>query len=180
MNTIDAIMARRSVRGYLDKPVEDEKLNTLLKIGNKAPVAGPFHMTVIRGRKKLDELDELVRAAVEASDNAFLKGRFALPGYTATYSAPVLVLFSAPAQGNGKANSGNAATSMAIAAVDMGLGTCYLGSILTAFAANPDLAARYGVPEGYVPMNGLVIGYPGAKEIPGRPRADADNINFVD
>ena len=111
MNAIEAIMARKSVRGYLPKPVEDEKLNTILAAGNKAAHAGPLFMTVIRDRSVIDDIDAKVKAAVEVSDNAFLKGRFAIPGYTCTYGAPVLIILSAPAEGNGKANAAGAAAN---------------------------------------------------------------------
>ena len=40
MNTLEAINARRSIRKYLDKPVEFEKLTTILDAASRAPSAG--------------------------------------------------------------------------------------------------------------------------------------------
>ena len=40
MNTLDAINNRRSIRKYLDKPVEFEKLTVILDAASKAPSAG--------------------------------------------------------------------------------------------------------------------------------------------
>jgi nitroreductase len=37
MNVIDAIKTRKSTRTYLDKPVENEKLNKILEAGRLAP-----------------------------------------------------------------------------------------------------------------------------------------------
>ncbi len=46
MNTLDALQKRKSIRGYLDKTVEKEKLNLILKYGKKAPHAGPFQYLI--------------------------------------------------------------------------------------------------------------------------------------
>ena len=40
MNTLDAINNRRSIRKYLDRPVEFEKITTILDATIKAPSAG--------------------------------------------------------------------------------------------------------------------------------------------
>lgn len=39
MNVMEAIRARKSVRSFLDKPVEDEKLNIILEAARLAPSA---------------------------------------------------------------------------------------------------------------------------------------------
>lgn len=59
MNTLEALQARKSIRGYLDKPVEADKLKAVLKYGNKAPNAGPFHMSVIQNTDLLKEIEGL-------------------------------------------------------------------------------------------------------------------------
>ena len=181
MHTLEALQARKSIRGYLSTAVEEEKLLTVLQYGNRAPNAGPFHMTVIRSRALLDTLDAATRAAVESGGTDFLRQRFAIPGYTATYGAPVLVLLSAPAAGYGAVNCACAVTNMAIAAAELGLGTCYLASILTAFRADPALAKTLGVPDGFVPQCGMCLGYASETQIPGRPRPEEPgNITFLD
>ena len=40
MNTLEAINARRSVRKYIERPVEFEKITTILDAARKAPSAG--------------------------------------------------------------------------------------------------------------------------------------------
>jgi nitroreductase len=40
MDVLEAIKKRRSVRNYLDKPIEEEKLNAVLEAGRHAPSAG--------------------------------------------------------------------------------------------------------------------------------------------
>lgn len=181
MNTIDALEARRSVRGYLDKPVEDDKLKLILKYGNKAPNAGPFHMTVITNRKLLDEIDATAKEAGMASGDKFTIERFSIPGYRCTYGAPVLVILSAPQGGFSSVNIACAATNMSVAAVDQGLASCYLVGVLMAFQAKPELQKELDLPEGYIPQCGLILGYQSENEIPGIARnSDLSNVNFIE
>lgn len=181
MNTLEALQKRKSVRGYLDIPVEDEKLKSILKYGNKAPNAGPFHMSVIRDKAFLDELNGTVAVAVAANGNEFMKKRFSIPGYKATYGAPVLVLISAPEGPFSAVNAACAATNMGIAATELGLGTCYLAGILMAFQVKPEYLSRAGVPDGYRPQCGLIIGYESERQIPGMQRKeDLSNVSFID
>ena len=60
MNTLEALAKRKSVRGYTSQAVEPEKLETILQYGNKAPNAGPFHMTVIRKQELLQRINDAV------------------------------------------------------------------------------------------------------------------------
>ncbi|MCD8019787.1 MAG: nitroreductase family protein [Clostridiales bacterium] len=180
MNTIDALEARRSVRGYLDKPVEEDKLKLILKYGNKAPNAGPFHMTVITNRDMLDAVDAAAKEAGLASGDKFTTERFSIPGYRCTYGAPVLIILSAPEGGFSSVNVACAATNMGVAAVDQGLASCYLVGVLMAFRAKPELLEKLELPEGYVPQCGLILGYQGENEIPGITRnSDLSNVNYL-
>ena len=59
--TIETILARKSVRTYLDKPVESEKIETLLRAGMAAPSGmdrRPWELLVISDRSTLDSLAE--------------------------------------------------------------------------------------------------------------------------
>ena len=56
MNSIEAIYKRRSVRKYLDKPVEREKIEILLKAAMAAPSGRntqPWHFYVVEGKEKM-------------------------------------------------------------------------------------------------------------------------------
>ncbi|PUU86449.1 nitroreductase family protein [Halanaerobium sp.] len=56
------IFKRRSIRKYLDKKVEEEKIQKLLKAAVAAPSAGneqPWHFIVIKAREHLDQLAEI-------------------------------------------------------------------------------------------------------------------------
>ena len=59
METLKAILSRRSIRKYFDRPVNDEMIRLLLKAGMYAPSARnkqPWHFIVVRDRKILDKL----------------------------------------------------------------------------------------------------------------------------
>ncbi|AEI14249.1 nitroreductase [Flexistipes sinusarabici DSM 4947] len=63
MQLLEGIFKRRSIRSFIkDKPVETEKIETLLKAAMSAPSAGnqqPWHFIVIDERKILDEIPEI-------------------------------------------------------------------------------------------------------------------------
>jgi FMN reductase [NAD(P)H] len=48
MHISEAILARKSVRAYVDKPVPDGHLEKIIEAGRWAPNAGPFQISVIR------------------------------------------------------------------------------------------------------------------------------------
>ncbi len=59
METIEAIMTRRSVRKYTSQEVSEEQVEQLLRAGMQAPSANngqPWHFVVIRDRAILDEI----------------------------------------------------------------------------------------------------------------------------
>lgn len=65
MNTIEAIMSRRSIHRFKDTPVTEKDIETLLEAAMNAPSAGdgrPWHFVVVTDREKLnafaDKVDE--------------------------------------------------------------------------------------------------------------------------
>ena len=59
VNAMNSIFARRSVRKYLDKPVEQEKVERLLQAAMQAPSAGnqrPWEFIVVREKETLRKL----------------------------------------------------------------------------------------------------------------------------
>ncbi len=180
MNTLDALEARKSVRGYQDRPVEEEKLAAILKYGNQAPIAGTIFMSVITGKAVLEEINDAGKQAALASGNEFMISRVSIPGYKLTYGAPVLIVLSAPAAGYGAANTACAAENMCIAATDLGLGSCFLAGFLAAFRYKPELLEELNLPKGYVPQCGVIVGYEGESAIPTAPRVpNPDNIAYI-
>lgn len=196
METLSALQARKSVRSYLDREVEKDKLDRILAAGNHAPNAGPFHVTVIRDRAYLAALDAAALEAMKNSGNDFLMRRASLPGYRPLYGAPILLLLSAPEGPYAMANVSCAATAMTVAAADLGLGSCYV--------VTPTLALKGGntldknvtfdqgkaidggalldilkLPEGCRPLCGVLLGYAGEETVAPPPAGKADNVTFI-
>ena len=69
---IENILARRSVRGYLDKPVPAEAVETILNCGMHAPTGLGFqgwHFTVVRDRALLDAISAANKKLMLESGN---------------------------------------------------------------------------------------------------------------
>jgi nitroreductase len=68
MRVSEAVAERRSVRGYLDRPVEPELIRRLLESAARAPSGGnlqPWHIDVVGGAK-LDELRAIMAEKIAA------------------------------------------------------------------------------------------------------------------
>jgi len=71
MNVYDAVQTRRSVRGFLDRPVPDQTMRRILQAAARAPSGGnlqPWHVTVVTGAA-LQRLKDIMKDRVrEAPD----------------------------------------------------------------------------------------------------------------
>lgn len=66
MEALDAILTRRSIRRYLDRPVPDDAVTLLLKAAMAAPSAQnqqPWQFIVVRERALLEEMAEVSQYA---------------------------------------------------------------------------------------------------------------------
>ena len=72
METIEALVKRRSVRAYRDKPVEREKMEAILDAARHAPSGAntqPWQVAVVTGESKLllqDRIESAYRSGIEA------------------------------------------------------------------------------------------------------------------
>lgn len=180
MNVQQAIETRRSIRAYEDRPVEREKVEAVLRAGNQAPIFGQFHMSVFEGQAQIQAVD---RAAVEGMKHSgvpFLENLAAQEGFHPLYGAAALVVLSAPGgndeKGFNMANVSCAAENMMLAATGLGLGSCFLMGPMIAFS-DPAMGARLELPEGYVPLIGVALGY-AAGERPAAPAREGNNITW--
>ncbi len=158
MEAMEAILKRKSVRSYKQEAPTDEQLKALADAGLSGPGGGAVHLSVVQKADLIKRINDITKAAMLASEG-FAKERASLPGYEPLYGAPVLMLFSAPDQ-NGLANCACAAENVLIAATGLGLGSCFLMSIKSAFSGSegPELLKQCGVPEGYTVCCGVIAG----------------------
>ena len=122
-NLLEVISKRKSIRGYLDKEVEKEKLDYLIEAFRLAPSAKnlqPWKLIIINDKNKIEEL-------IPACKNQVFIGE-----------APLVIAvcaFEEEAYGTmgGYLNSypidiGIAFEHLVLAAEEQGLGTCWIGA----------------------------------------------------
>ena len=167
MNVFEAIKTRKSVRDYMDKPVEDEKLTMVLEAGRLAPSASnrqEWRFVVVRDeatRKKL----------IPAAGNQKFVGQ-----------APVIIAACADTDGHimrcGQAchpiDVAIALDHMTLMAVELGLGTCWIGHF------NADEVKKIlGIPENIQVVELMPLGYPADTSLKEKKRlAFKDIVKF--
>ncbi len=184
MDISKAIVNRKSVRAYENKPVPADVLKKIIEAGQWAPNAGPIQISVIQNAGLKQRINNRAKDAMLHSENEFVRRRASLPGYEPIYGAPVLVLLSAPADAPlGAANTALAAENMLLEATGLGLGSCFLMSPTRALNgdANHDLAQKAGVPEGYTVHCAVIVGYAAAEnKFSPVDRSKRGTVNYVD
>ena len=174
---LSCIMARRSIRQYLDKPVEHEKLEVIVRAGINAPSGvnrQPWIVRVVEDQKLIADVNEVYKKAnpEQVKRDKNFKNMFR--------NAPNLICVCTPANGGGELDAGLLGENMMLAALSMGLGTCCLGGPVRWLNSNADakfFLDRLDIPEGYKLNYILAIGYP--DEQPDAKPRDASKVKFI-
>ena len=153
------IMSRRSVRKYLDKPVEHKKLETVALAGINAPSAmnrQNWAIRIIEDQKLMADVKDMCR------------------------NAPNLICVCAPTDGRFDLDAGLLGENMMLAAQSLGLGTCIQTGPIR-FLTTDEKAKAFrdslDIPEGYKLLYVISIGYP--DEQPEAKPRDASKIKFI-
>ena len=151
METFECIEKRRSVRNFLDKPVEWEKIGDLLRAGQLAPTSGnvqDFKFVVVTDKSKISALA-----------NACLKQHWIA-------KAPVIIIVYSEPKINSRfyglrgeklytiQNSAAAVENILLGATDIGLASCWVGAFDETMINNV-----IGAPENVRPQAIIPIGY---------------------
>lgn len=157
MEVFEAIKIRRSIRSYQDKPVEKEKLDKLLEAARLAPSAKnrqEWRFIVVTDREKREKLVD------------------ACKGQKFVGEAPVIIvgLVDPSTSRWYKVDIGIAMEHMVLEAVELGLGTCWIGAFY-----QEKLKELLGIPEEKEVVALLTVGYP-KEEVEPRPRKSIDEI----
>ncbi|MBR2717070.1 MAG: nitroreductase family protein [Oscillospiraceae bacterium] len=170
MNTLDAIRARHSSRGFTDRQIPDAELETILFAGGQAAVGGADFKSM-----KLFAVQD--PALLQAIDEASAKKR---PGSHPLYGAPTLVVLASKKSilpSIEFTNAGCVIQNMMIAAADLGIDSIYLWMSMYGINEDPELMKRLGFPEEYTCVGTMALGYE-AKEVP-KLKADEQRIEVT-
>lgn len=166
---LNNILERTSVRSYLDKSIEDDKIEKLLRAGMAAPTAvnkQPWHFVVVTDKSLLQKL-------AKANPYAEMVAR-----------APLAIVVCGDMT---KALDGNArefwvqdcsaaSENILLAATGLGLGSVWTGT----YPSEERCAAVsevLGLPETLIPLNTIVIGYPDGEVTP-KDKWQESNISY--
>ena len=164
MDVFDAIKKRRSVRTYLDKPIEEEKLNAVLEAGRLAPSASnrqEWRFVIVRDgevRRKLGEA---------ANEQSFVG------------TAPVVIAACAVTDEHVMScgqlcypiDVAIALDHISLAAVEHGLGTCWIGAF-----NEGKVKEILGIPEEVRVVGLMPIGYPATQAVKEKNRLPFNKI----
>ena len=180
-SVVEVIESRRSIREYKDVPVEREKLQTIAECGVWAPSAmnrQEWEVRIVDNKQWIDGCTAAYLKIVEGTD----KAKYMLtPTFKNIFRNASAVIFVAAPEGLfSGVNVGMLGQNMMLAAIELGLGTCCLGSVQMTFAepAMAEYLASLGFSEGYKLSYALTVGYP--DEAPEAKPRDLTKIKFVE
>jgi len=166
MELMEAILTRRSIRKFKNKPIQNEILDKLLRAAMQAPSAGnrqPWHFVIITERGKLDKISDFH------------------PYSKMLKEAPLAILICAKVETDKYCDywvqDCSAATqNLLLAAHALGLGGVWLGiyPIQERVSGIKDLLS---LPPDIVPLSLNAIGYPNEKK-KAEIRYNKDKIHY--
>ena len=154
---------RYSVRKYSDRPIEDEKMDRILRAGQVAPTAvnrQPQRIFVLRSREALEKAQKVTRF---------------------TFGAPVIILVCSDKNVCHTMNDGQylgpvdcsiALTQMMLEAFEEGIGSCWVRG----FDRN-DVKKVFELPDNLVPEAMMPMGYPADDSEPSKFHSENISID---
>lgn len=166
---LDNIATRTSIRDYEARPVEQTKVDNMLRAAMAAPTAmnkQPWHFVVVNQRSVLDALSE-------ANPNAKMLKK-----------APLAIVVCGDTEkmieGGGRdfwIQDASAATeNLLLAAHAMGLGAVWTGAYPSEERCN-SISKVLSLPNNLIPLNMVVIGYPAEHPHP-KDKFKEENISY--
>ena len=174
---IDNMMARRSIRKYLDKPVEQAKLEQIAICGINAPSGSnrqPWEICIVEDYAFIQGLTDIYKKAnpEQVKRDPNFKNMFR--------NAPNLICVCTPANGGGELDAGLLGENIMLSAQSMGLGTCCLGGPVRFLLSNEKckfFLDRLDIPADYKLNYIIAIGYP--DEQPEAKPRDTTKVKFI-
>lgn len=168
MELKEAIFNRRSVRSYTDTTVTKEVIEQLLTAAAQAPSAmnsQPWAYAVIQDANLLKEYSNRAKQHLLDSLDKVpqlnkYKAAFENPDFNIFYNATSLIIIFAKDEAmHASGDCCLAAQNLMLTAHSLGLGSCWIG-FAYAFLNLPEVKAELAIPEGYVAVAPIIVGYP--------------------
>ena len=161
----DVIKERFSVRKYLDKPVEDEKLQMILESARLAPSASnsqPWHFYVVKDREKIKALSKNMPLGSKVVINSFVTQA---PVVIVATAGPIGLLYKALSYIVNKRwyylDVAIALEHMVLTAWDLGIGSCWIG-----WFDEKKVKGLLDIPKDEEVIAMLTLGYPKEGRLP--------------
>lgn len=162
---LDIIKSRSSVRKYEDRPIEEEKLQTILEAARLAPSSSnsqPWHFYVVRDKHKIKELARKMPLGTHVVINSFIEQA---PVVVVATAGPLSLLRSAISYLVNRywhyIDVAIAMEHMALAAWELGIGSCWIG-----WFDQKKVKKLLDIPEDEEVIDLLTLGYPAEKRLP--------------
>lgn len=155
MNTFENLFSRRSIRTYNGKNITETELNQIVKAAYASPVGRALFdslcITVISNSDYLKKWEDYCESVTE---------------HRPFYGAPTVILVSSLIPSTDlksvNVNFSNAAIlvqNMAIAATELGIGSCHIWGAVRLLNDNRELLKELNLPEGMIPCCAITLGH---------------------
>ena len=159
----DIIQKRRSVREFTDEPVSDEKLRRVLEAARLAPSASnrqAWKFVVVKDTNKR-------KALTQAANNQAFVGQAPIIIVAVALMPERIMTCGVPSYA---VDLAIAMEHIVLAAVDEGLGTCWVGAF-----SQENVRRILGIPDKYKVVTVMPMGYPAGKTA-ARPRKPIEEV----
>ena len=170
MNVNEAIFARRAIRSYTPRKVDEVTIRLLLRAAVQAPSAmnrQPWIFSIIQDTSQLKRYSDRAKAMILAQHanepkTMHYADRLLSPDFNIFYDASTLVVIGAQEGGTFvDADCWLAAANLMLSATASGIGSCCIGFAIP-ILNTPEVKAELGLPPSGVAVAPILLGYPTA------------------
>jgi nitroreductase len=176
--TWETILSRRSIRNFKPEQITDEELNLIVEAGQYAPSAAnqqSWHIVAVQNKDVLKKLSETFKTIYLKSGNQRFEAAAKSDDFNPFYNAPTYIMVFGDEKAIAPIHDGCLAIeNMLLAAEAQGIGSCWLHAVNFVFS-KPEgkaLEKELGIPEGYLPVGSVAIGYKAVNAPAAAPRKE--------
>lgn len=167
--TVRAILSRRSVREFTDRPISKALLDVILQAGIYAPSGHnmqTWQFTVMQGQEQIQNLKEVMGRVAKEKRVHF---------YGFNHPAAVVLVSNDRRNADGIQDSSCAAQNIMLAAHSFGVGSVWINALMT-ICDEPEIRAllrSWGIPDTHIVWAAIAMGWPAQ---PGRLLAKKQDV----